>query len=153
MLGSLVRTLTAVAAAAIALTSFSATAQDTAAARARWQAAAIADYEYSYQRVCECHPDQLADTIVTVTDGEIVAVRYARADYAEDVPVAADRLRWFRKIEDLFSLVENAAAADAVVRVTFDPEYGYPTSVYVDYVTDLVGDEVDLTITAFRALE
>ena len=153
MPGSLGRTLSSVVAAAIALMSPFAAAQDTAAARARWQEAAIEDYEYSYQRVCECHPDQLADTIVTVIDGEIVAVRYARADYAEDVPVAADRLRWFRKIEDLFALVENAAAADALVRVNFDPERGYPTRVYVDYVTDLVGDEVDLTITAFRALE
>ena len=47
----------------------------------------------------------------------------------------------------------NAAANAANVRVTFDPERGYPTAVYVDYVTDLVGDEVDLTITAFRRLE
>ena len=82
-------------------------AQDTAGARARWQAAAIDDYEYSYQRVCDCHPDQLADTIVTVIDGEVAAVRYARDDYAEDIPVAEDRLEWFRTIEDLFALVEN----------------------------------------------
>ena len=128
-------------------------AQDTEGARARWRAAAIDDYEYSYQRVCDCHPDQLADTIVTVSDGEIVAVRYARDDYAEDVPVAADRLSWFRTIEDLFTLVESAVANDALVRATFDAERGYPTKVYVDYVQDLVGDEVDLTITAFRRLE
>jgi len=128
-------------------------AQDAADARTRWQAAAIDDYEYSYQRVCECHPDQLADTIVTVTDGKVTAVRYARDDYAEDVAVAEDRLSWFRTIEDLFALVENAAANDADVRATFDAEHGYPTRVYVDYVKDLVGDEVDLTITAFRPLD
>ena len=128
-------------------------AQDTAGARARWQAAAIDDYEYSYQRVCDCHPDQLADTIVTVIDGEVAAVRYARDDYAEDIPVAEDRLEWFRTIEDLFTLVENAAAGDADVRATYHPERGYPTKVYVDYVRDLIGDEVDLTITAFRLIE
>ena len=127
-------------------------AQDTADARARWQAAAIDSYEYSYQRVCDCHPDQLADTIVTVTGGEVTAVRYAREDYAADVPVAVNRLSWFRTIEDLFSLVENAVANDAEVRVTFDTEHGYPTRVYVDYMRDLLGDEVDLTITAFRPL-
>ena len=133
--------------------STSAVAQDTAQARERWRAAAIEDYEYSYQRVCDCHPDQLADTIVTVADGVVVAVRYARDDYVEDVPVAGDRLQWFRTIEDLFVLVESAAAGDAEVRATFDPQRGYPTKVYVDYVRDLVGDEVDLTITAFRPLD
>jgi len=135
------------------LSPLAAGAQETADARARWQAAAIDDYEYSYQRVCECHPDQLADTIVTVTDGKVTAVRYARDDYAEDVAVAEDRLSWFRTIEDLFALVENAAANDADVRATFDAEHGYPTRVYVDYVRDLVGDEVDRTITAFQPLD
>lgn len=145
--------LNLVAAGTLVSLPFTVAAQDTADARARWRAAAIDDYEYSYQRVCECHPDQLADTIVTVTDGEVTAVRYAREDYAEDVAVAEDRLSWFRTIEDLFALVENAAAGDAEVRATFDLEHGYPTRVFVDYVRDLVGDEVDLTITAFRPLE
>lgn len=152
MLGMLGRS-TVLAAAAAVLLPVSLAAQDTVDARARWQAAAFDDYEYSYRRVCECHPDKLADTIVTVADGEVVAVRYARDDYAEDIAVAEERLSWFRTIEDLFALVENAAANDANVRVTFDPEHGYPTTVYVDYVADLIGDEVDLTITAFRLLE
>ena len=153
MLGLLDRLPLLAAASVTLLLPMSLVAQDVVDARARWQAAQIDDYEYSYQRVCDCHPDQLADTIVTVTDGEVVAVRYAREDYAEDVPVAEDRLSWFRTIEDLFALVDNALASGAAVRATFDPERGYPTSVYVDYVTDLVGDEVDLTITAFRPLE
>lgn len=127
-------------------------AQDTTAGRARWAEAAITDYEYSYRRACECHPDNLADTIVTVRSGEIVAVRYARVDYAEDIPVADDRLSWFRTVEDLFTLIESAVARDAVVRATFDPEHGYPATIYVDYVADLVGDEVDLSVTGLRPL-
>jgi len=153
MLALLARSLVLGIVGAAWLTPLCVAAQDAVTARVRWQAAAIQDYEYSYQRSCECHPDNLADTIVTVTDGNVVAVRYARADYARDVPVAEDRLIWFRTIEDLFALLENAAASDATVRATFDPEHGYPTTVYVDYVTDLVGDEVDLKITAFRSLE
>lgn len=146
------RSLVHVAASLILLARIAA-AQEATDARARWQAAAVDDYEYTYQRVCDCHPDQLADTIVTVTDGSVSAVRYAREDYAQDIPVAEDRLDWFRTIEDLFALIENATASDAEVRATFDPERGYPTKVYVDYDRDLVGDEVDLTITAFRLTE
>jgi len=152
MLALLGRSLALGAVGVALLVSFPVSAQDTVAARARWQMAAIQDYEYSYQRACECHPDNLADTIVTVADGEVIAVRYARADYAEDVPVAEDRLTWFRTIEDLFTLVESAAEKNAIVRATFDPDVGYPKTVYVDYVVDLVGDEVDLKITAFRPL-
>jgi len=149
----LMRSRVFAAAVVFAMLPMSTQAQETAQALARWEAAAIDDYEYSYQRVCDCHPDQLADTIVTVTDGVVTAVRYARADYAQDIPVAENRLSWFRTIEDLFALVENATASDAEVRATFDAERGYPTRVYVDYVRDVVGDEVDLTITAFRPLD
>lgn len=153
MLENPTRTRLLAAASVIVLLPISAPAQDTADARARWRAAAVDAYQYSYQRVCDCHPDQLADTIVTVNEGEVIAVRYAREDYAEDIPVAPDRLSWFRTIEDLFALVENAVANGADVRATFDPARGYPTTVYVDYDRDLIGDEVDLTITAFRPLE
>ena len=123
--------------------------QDLAASRALWEAAGVANYEYSYQRVCECHPDQLADTIVTVSEGRVVAVRYARDDYSQEVAVAAEKVSWYRTIEDLFSLVETARASADVVRVSFDATHGYPATVYIDYVPDLVGDEVELKVTRF----
>jgi len=125
------------------------TAQEFARSRARWNASAIADYEYRYQRVCECHPDEPADTIVTVREGQITAVRYSRSDYASDVPVAPDRLSWFRTVDDLFTLIESARGRKALVRATFDENYGFPRTVYIDYIADLVGDEVQLTVTGF----
>jgi hypothetical protein len=126
-------------------------AQELDANRAIWQAAGITTYEYSYQRVCECHPDIPADTIIAVRDGEIAGVRYAREDYVADVELPADRWQWFRTIDDLFTLVESAQAQSAVVRVSFDERYGYPSTIYIDYVADLVGDEVDLKVTSFAA--
>ncbi|HSG66580.1 MAG TPA: DUF6174 domain-containing protein [Gammaproteobacteria bacterium] len=117
--------------------------------RAVWKAAGIESYDYSYQRVCECHPDIPADTIVAVRDGQVAGVRYAREDYVADVELPADRWRWFRTIDDLFTLVESAQARTAVVRVSFDERFGYPRAIYIDYVADLVGDEVDMKVTSF----
>jgi Family of unknown function (DUF6174) len=140
------------AALTVGCLSVDAGAQDLAASRAAWDAAGIADYEYSYQRVCECHPNQLADTIVTVRSGRVATVRYARDDYVQEVAVAAEKVGWYRTIDDLFSLVATAQAGASVVRVTFDAQLGYPTTIYIDYLTDLVGDEVDLKVTRFAAL-
>jgi hypothetical protein len=142
--------LCAVTAGALIL--FEARPQDLPASRAVWDAAGIADYEYSYQRVCECHPDQLADTIVRVRSNRVVGVRYARDDYAQEVAVAAEKVSWYRTIDDLFSLLETAQASADVVRVTFDAQHGYPSSIYIDYLADLVGDEVDLRVTRFTPL-
>jgi len=122
---------------------------ELAAGRALWRAANIASYEYSYQRACECHPDQEADTIVSVADGRVVGVRYAREGYAEEVALPPEKLSWYRTIDDLFALVDTAQTSAETVRVEFDPRLGYPVSIYVDYVGDLVGDELGLTITSF----
>ena len=124
-------------------------AQELDANRAIWQAADIATYDYSYQRVCECHPDIPADTLITVREGRIVGVRYAREDYLTDVELPADRWQWFRTVDDLFTLVESAQAQSALVRVSFDERYGYPRTIYIDYVAELVGDEVDIKVTSF----
>jgi hypothetical protein len=87
-----------------------------------------------------------------VRAGQVVAVRYARPDYEPEVPVAAEKISWYRTIDDLFSLVETAAAAATVVRVDYNAELGYPQAIYIDYLTDLVGDEVELEVTRFTPL-
>jgi hypothetical protein len=124
-------------------------AEDLSSARQRWERASIADYELRYRRVCDCHPDQTADTIVTVRRGGVTAVRYAREDYIEDIPVPAEQLQWFRAVDDFFSLIETASSRRALVRASFDQEYGYPAAIFIDYDLDLVGDEVDIRVTAF----
>jgi len=81
----------------------------------------------------------------------VVAVRYARPGYAEQVALEPEKLAWFRTIEDLFALVATAQESAATVRVSYDAQRGFPRSVYIDYVTDLVGDEVELAVTSFVA--
>lgn len=141
------------AAAALVLTTISVLAQDLDASRAVWRAGELTNYEYSYQRVCECHPDESADTIVTVRGGVVVGVRYARPGYDEQIALEPEKLSWYRTIEDLFSLVATAESSAATVRVTYDAQHGFPRSIYIDYVTDLVGDEVELAVTRFEPLE
>jgi len=120
------------------------------ASRARWAAANISDYELRYQKVCECHRDAPSDTIITVNGGEIVDVRYDRQDYLNEVPVPPEKYDWFRTVDDLFSLVAGALDREAVVRVSYEPDLGYPTRIYIDYVQDLVGEEVELEVLELR---
>ena len=137
-------------ASALVAAGSAAAADNYAEGLAQWQAANLSTYEYSYQRVCECHPEESADTIVTVRDGVVIAVRYARPGFDEQVALQPEKLSWYRTIDDLFSLVTTAEASAATVRVAYDPQWGFPASIYIDYVTDLVGDEVELAVTGFE---
>lgn len=120
------------------------------AGRQRWEAAQVSSYELRYQKVCECHREMPSDTIVTVEQGSIVGVRFDREDYLQEVPVPPERYEWFRTVDDLFALVAGALERDALVRVSYEPELGYPTRIYIDYVQDLVGEEVELRVLELR---
>lgn len=121
------------------------------AGREKWDAAGLTSYELRYQKVCECHREMPSDTIVTVEQGSIVGVRFDREDYLEEVPVPPERYTWFRTVDDLFSLVAGALDREAAaVRVSYEPELGYPTRIYIDYEQDLVGEEVELHVLELR---
>jgi hypothetical protein len=128
-------------------------ADDFDSNRAIWRAAAITDYEYRYEKVCDCHRDIPAETIVTVRDGKVVGVRYARDDYLSEMPVAAKEYRWFRTIDDLFALVATATENATTLRVAYAPDLGYPAYIYIDYDHSLIGDEVELEVTAVLPAE
>ena len=118
--------------------------------RKKWEAANLSSYELRYQKVCECHRERPSDTIVTVDRGEIVGVRFDREDFLDEVPVPPERYEWFRTIDDLFALVAGALEREAVVRVSYEPELGYPARIYIDYVQDMVGEEVELHVLELR---
>ncbi len=127
--------------------------EELATNRHVWETAGITSYEYRYQKVCDCHRDTPADTIVTVADGLVVGVRYDRDDYLSEIPVAAENYQWFRTIDDLFTLVLTASENATTLRVAYDPLLGYPEHIYVDYDHSMVGDEVELQVLALLPME
>lgn len=125
---------------------------DLARARARWAAAGIETYEYGYHKFCECHGDTPPETLVTVTAGVVTNVRHKPADSSVEIPAAPRNFVYYWTIDGLFDLAESALGRDAVVRMQFDATLGYPTSVFIDYDANLIGDELDVRITQLRVL-
>lgn len=122
-------------------------------ARARWNDAAISQYEYGYNKYCECHPETPPETLVSIDSGTVIDVRHKHSDSARIVPAEEHNFYLYWTIEDLFGLLETAVERGAVTRADFDSELGYPTSLYIDYDTNLIGDEVDVRITRFLQSE
>ena len=121
------------------------------AAFALWTHAAISRYEYGYNKYCECHPVDPPETVVTVADNTVIGVRHIRSDTERAVPAQERNFEFYWTIDELFELIETAEARGAVVRAEYDHEIGYPTSVYIDYSSTLIGDEIDVRVTRFAA--
>jgi hypothetical protein len=122
-------------------------------ARARWQAAALAGYEYGYHKYCECHRDSPPETIVTVRDDKVVAVRHRPAGSDAVVPAADKNFEYYWTVEGLFGLIASALERGVQVRTQYDAARGFPREVYIDYDADFIGDELDLRLTAVTPLD
>ena len=136
--------------------SFSVQAQGTNAltqlsqARERWQTSAISSYTYGYNKYCDCHGDTPPETLVTVTAGKVTDVRHRLVNSDRIVPAAERNFSLYWTVQELFELIDSAIQRDAVVRVRYDATLGYPTSFFIDYVADLIGDEVDIRVIRFE---
>lgn len=107
------------------------------AALARWESQGIETYEYRFNNACLCTVETSGPIIITVTDGEVTAVR--RPDDAADLPPYDGGPT--PTIPELFETVQSALdeGADSIT-VEYDEEFGFPTQLYIDWEA-LVADE------------
>jgi len=122
------------------------------AARARWKSAAISSYEYGYNKYCDCHRESPPETVVTVRGGTVTGVRHRPVGTAVEVPAADKNLQYYWTVDGLFELIASALARGVQVRTAYDAELGFPREIYIDYDTNLIGDELDLRMTGVTRL-
>ena len=118
-----------------------------AAARARWQESGVRAYSWIYQRGgCECLPEWTRPLRVDVSAGGAITVTDAATGQAPqhfgdfEAPT----------VEHVFAVIADALARDAYrLHAEFDPVYGYPTRVEVDYDRDVADDEFRIETREF----
>jgi len=95
----------------------------------RWQSYNFHDYSIAQQRHCFC-PGTSGWVLITVRHDAIVAI----SDLATGSPLPQELWAPYRSVEDLFLLVTELESFDqATRRVEYDPKFGLPTKVGVEY--------------------
>lgn len=85
-------------------------------ARARWDAAGLETYQFVYENDCgECDPQWAAPRPVVVWEG-----------------TSFDGDRTGVDVESLFARIETALAEGSDVEVSYDPDLGFPTEIWID---------------------
>jgi hypothetical protein len=108
-------------------------------------------FEYVVERSCFCAPDYRQPYRVRESGSERSA-RYASplAPDAREYRGSPPEPVW---IEDLFSLVERAIAEADTVEVGYDPAWGFPTSISIDWSQQAADEEQRFSVRDFRVLE
>jgi len=83
-----------------------------------------------------------------VIDGVVVE----RVYLSSGAPVPTDRGHFYPAVPGLFDLLEDANRQGATINVSFDQQYGFPTSAFIDYIKTAIDDELSLRISDFDLL-
>lgn len=112
-----------------------------AAARALWNARGGPAYSFKVNRACEC---VLGGRLMTVTviNGAVTAAE----DLGSGSTVDRALLTYVLTVPDLFDLIQDGLDRKAAyLAVSYDPTYGYPTRIEIDYSVNAVDDEIMMT--------
>jgi hypothetical protein len=119
-----------------------------AQSRVRWSRTGIIDYQFTIARVCECTPESAGPVVVEVRDGLVVEQKYASG-----VSVDPQYSDLFTSVPGLFDLIDEAIRREAAgLAVRYNPDFGYPESIQIDWVAGAVDDEVSYRVTNFTLM-
>jgi len=117
----------------------------------KWQNANISHYRYNLFISCFCIFTQDMPLIIEVQDGEVVSMEFQSGN-----EIDASNHELFDKyatIDRLFDELEadlNGGADEVIAK--YDPTYGFPTEVTIDFVKEATDDELYLTLSNFEVL-
>ncbi len=112
---------------------------EIAAQRQKWAARRIDDYRLTLSRFCFCAPEGAGLVVVRVLAGEPVEWLY----FLSGDPVAPQWQAMFPTVDGLFDFLEDAIDRGAEeIDVTFDPDFGLPTTIRIDYRLDMADEEI-----------
>lgn len=105
------------------------------------------DYAFTLRVGCFC--PYVGPLRIVVKDGEVKEVR--QLDPVDGGPETLQA--WIDSqamtLDDLGDLVDRALREADDVDVTYDPTYGFPSDVYIDWYKDAVDDEIGYTVTDY----
>lgn len=116
------------------------------AAQARWASSGIDSYELTVRRLCYCG---FVDPVrIRVVDGTLVSWTIVPSGE----PVPPSYAAYIPDVPGLFAIVEDAAANADRLDTRFDPVYGFPTEIVIDWDEVAVDDEVVFRAEAFTVI-
>jgi hypothetical protein len=120
----------------------------------KWQDAEIAHYRFQLGVGCFCPVGDIMPLTVEVKDAEIVSIVDVNGnDYPSSDPMSEFILK-YATIDRIFSELESEPVQEAdSLTVSYDPTFGFPAEVAIDYIELAADDELYLSVSGFEPLQ
>jgi hypothetical protein len=114
-----------------------------------WNKKNISNYRYTLSNSCFCIPEARGPVVIEVRNGQTTSITLI----ATSQPVDPQLFQQYNTIPKLFNVIQDAINRRASsLNVRYDPRFGYPTQIDIDYNTQLADEEVYLSIENFEEI-
>jgi hypothetical protein len=119
----------------------------------KWQDANVTHYTFQLSVTCFCPVAGVMPMTVEVKDGEVVSLVDVNGDAFPSTDPLNDLIEKYVTIDRIFSELNSDSVQGAErLEITYDPTYGFPSDVVIDFVEEVADDELYLSITGFEPL-
>lgn len=119
----------------------------------KWQNAGIHHYRFELTVGCFCPFRSQMPLTVEVQNGAVISMIDVNGDAISTTDPMSEFILKYATIDRIFSELESDSVRDAdKLTVTYDPTYGYPADVSIDFIERAMDDELYLSVSAVEPL-
>lgn len=109
------------------------------AAQVLWNQRGPASYDITVSLSCECTNEMTGPVVVSVRDGLVTSRTYV----STGATVGLSYAEHFLTVEGLFRKIDDARSRNpASLEVRYDPAFGFPSLISIDYNRQYADDEI-----------
>ncbi len=113
----------------------------------QWQALNIENYEFEQRVVCLCTPPAGRFNKITVESG----ANFEIIDLEDGRSLPSENFDFFKTIYQLLEFVESINPDSvAVFNIEYDSNFGFPSSIYVDFHQGIADEEIGYETRNFK---
>jgi hypothetical protein len=116
--------------------------EDLSANQAKWNKINISNYQFTLRINCFCPQEVAGPHVIKVVADTIASVN--------DQTYDPSTMNYLMTIDELFAYIGRSLDGNPYQKnITYNSIYGYPESVYFDFVKTMVDEEIGYQITGF----
>ena len=119
----------------------------------QWTDAGVSHYRYDLVIGCFCPFSQDMPLTIEVKDGQVVSITNVEGVLLDASNPSYQYYLEYATIDLLFAELKSEMTEAEELTVVYDPQYGFPSEVWIDRIKLAVDDEMSLQVTNFEVLE
>ncbi len=117
----------------------------------KWETQSVLNYQFNLNIGCFCPWTDLMPLTIEVRNGKPVSILSGGEQVTDPF---LESFTQYDTMEELFEVILSAQESGAdEIKVDYDPVYGFPASIAIDYIELAMDDEMGLYVTEFEVLE